>query len=107
VNFVLTHSIPRSISVRQRDLEDQRLVVEVVPARICICELPTVEEPILRDEVVITEADDEVFVPRVIRVDGDHGDGFPLLVLSTLSASPRGRRGEVYEGPAKVTAHLE
>jgi hypothetical protein len=46
----------------QMDLEDQRLVIKVVPTAIRISELPALQIPVLSNEVVITHAEDKPLI---------------------------------------------
>jgi hypothetical protein len=67
--------------IRQFNLEDQSLVIEVKATPISILEVATIHEAILRDEIIIAQAEHKplVVVPKQA-VNGNHAYAFPLLI---------------------------
>lgn len=55
--------------------------VQVEAALVGVLILPKVQAPVLSDEVVVAEADDEVVLPRTLRVDRRECYRLPLFVL--------------------------
>lgn len=82
--------------VRQVDLPDQHLRVHILTTAIAVLILAKVKVPVLRDVVIVADADDvELLRPLVLR--GKNGDALPLLVQLTLekSAVVQPKPGEV------------
>lgn len=71
-----------SFSSRNCDLEDQRLAIKIIPARVRIRELTVIQKSVLCDEVVVAQAENKILIVRVLWVGRDYGDRFPLLILS-------------------------
>ena len=74
---------------RHGDLKDQDLVVEAIPTLIGILQLAATHVPVLSNEIVVTETEDELFTIRLgisifacwaRRIDRSHSDRFPFLV---------------------------
>jgi hypothetical protein len=63
------------------DFEYQCLVIQVKPTLIRIREIPTIEKPILGDEIIVTETENKPFViVSNETIDGNDADTFPFLV---------------------------
>ena len=78
----------RNHAIRHGDLEHQRLVVQVIPARVRVRERTEIQKPVLRDEIIITHTEHKVVgavvcraVARICRHDAD---ALPLLIEQEL-----------------------
>lgn len=82
IGLLITHNTTQSL--RDPNLKHQRLAIKIIPTRISIRQLSPIHEPILRNEIIITQTKQEKLITTtinvILRINRRKRDRLPLLI---------------------------